>query len=554
MIKKHLAATLAMSAVTVLSLVGSSSSAFAASSTSHIKRVVQSSIPLEIVPSPNGNFQDNFSPFSPNMNYGTEGFIYEPLFYFDNVSGKTFSLLGTTYSWSNGNKTLTVNLRHASWSDGKSFTSADVVFTFDLLKKYPAADITGQWAQLNSVKADGLYKVVFQFKQPNVPFASYTLNQFIVPKHIWANLGDPTKVNVTKPIGTGPYTLQMFSTQDYKYGANNHYWGGIPPVKTLDFPAYSGNDAGDMALASGKVDWAGMFIPNIQNLFVNKDAQHNHYFFPPGNIVMLYTNLKDPLLSQLPVREAMSLAIDRSKLANEGEYGYAKVANPLGLVLPNNQAWIDPALKSQLTYQYNPAKAIKILEAAGFKKDAQGIFEKGGKKLSFTLQVPAGWTDWDTDCGLIEQNFKAVGIAVTVNQESTGAYNNNLNSPGGKKSYQLAMSWTNPGPTPYFLYQNLLSNTGNYNVEQLSNASINAALNAFAKTSVLSKQKQDLYMIEKYMATQMPSLPLFYGPVWFEYRTANYTGFPTQANPWINPAPWTNYAQAIVVMHLHPTK
>ncbi len=544
--KKQFLTAVAMSALTIGTLLGTSGSAFAA----HMPKLAQSTTPLEVVPSPNGNFQDNFNPFSANANYGTLGFIYEPLFYFDNVSGKTFDLLGTNYSWSNGNKTVTVTLRNTNWSDGKPFTSADVVFTFNMLKKYPAADTTGQWQQLASVKAAGPHKVVFTFKSTNVPFASYTLNIPIVPQHQWASLGDPSKATMTSPIGTGPYTLGSFSAQDYKYVANDKYWGGVPPIKTLDFPAYSGNNAGDMALASGKVDWAGMFLPNIQGIFVNKDTQHNHYYYPPGNVVMLYTNLKDPILSQLPVRQAMSLAIDRNKLANEGEYGYTKPASALGLILPNNQAWVDPALKSKVNLSYNPAQAMKVLEKAGYKKNSQGIFAKNGKPLSFSLQVVAGWTDWDTDAGLIQQELKAVGINVNVEQEAFSAYNNNLS--GTKKSYQLAISWTNTGPSPYFLFQNMLWSKGNYNVEQLSNKTVDNALVSFSQTTNPGQQKQDLYKVENYMLNQVPSIPLFYGPVWYEYRTMNYTGFPTAANPWINPSPYTNYANAIVVMHLHP--
>ncbi len=551
--KKNKVGAFALTAAAALTLAGCSTSTSAASPVSHAKRSVQSSTPLEVVPSPNGNFQDNFNPFSANANYGTQGIIYQPLFYFDNVSGHTFPLLGTTYSWSNGNKTLTVNIRKGvKWSDGKAFTANDVVFTFNMLKHYPAADTNGDWTMLASVKADGLYKVVFQFKSTNVPFATYILGSAIVPQHIWSKMGDPTKVANTNPVGTGPYTLESFSTQDYKYLANNHYWGGIPPVKTVDFPAYSGNDSADMALAKGNIDWSGSFIPNVQSLFVNHDTQHNHYFFPPGNIVMMYTNLKDPLLSQLPVRQAMSLAINRAQLAQEGEYGYTKAADALGLVLPNNAAWIDPTLKSKLNPAYNPAKAIQILEKAGYKKNAQGIFAKNGKALSFTLQVPAGWTDWDTDCQLITNDLQKVGIHVTVNEEQTGAYNNNLSQP--KKDYQLALSWTNPGPTPYFLYENLLASKGNYNVEQLNSPAVNAALQSYSKTTNLAQQKQAIYKVENYMATQLPSIPLFYGPIWYEYRTTNYTGFPTQANPWINPAPWTNFAQGIVLMHLHPAK
>ncbi len=510
---------------------------------------------IVLTPGPNGDWQDNFNPFSANANYGTLGLVYEPLFYFDSLSGHTFPLLGKSYTWSNGNKTLTVNLQNkAAWSDGTPFTSADVVFTFDLLKRYPAIDTNAVWTKLSSVKADGASKVVFQFQQADVPFAMYVLNDPIVPKHIWSKLGDPTKANITKPVGTGPYVLANFTAQDYRFNANMHYYGGIPPVKTVDYPAYAGNDSVNMALAMGKIDWAGNFIPNIQKIYVNRDSVHNHYWFAHGSVIMLYTNLKDPLLSQLPVRQAISLAINRNKIANEAEYGYTVPANPLGLVLPNNQAWIDPKLKSQLNFGYDPAKAIQILERAGFKKNSKGIFEKNGKPLSFTLQVVAGWTDWDTSCALIESDLKKIGIQVSVIQEQYGAYAANLNAPIGKKPYQLAISWTNAGPTPYYLYENMLATGGNYNVEQLNNSTVNAALLAYSRTTNLAQQKQAMYKVENYMATKLPSVPLFYGPVWDEYRTAKFTGFPTQAHPWISGGPASNFAQAIVLMHLHPLK
>lgn len=551
---KRSMAVFALSAVAAVTLAGGATVASASVTVSH--RDSSSLPPLEVVPSPNGTFQDNFNPFTANNNggnYGTLGMIYEPLFYFDNVTGKTFDLLGTSYSWSDGNKTLTVELRkNATWSDGKPFTSADVVFTFAELKKYPAADTTGDWQALTSVQAKGDHAVVFRFKTANVPFAEYVLNQFIVPAHIWKSIGNPVKTTITKPVGTGPYVLASFSTQDYKYDANPHYWGGKPPVPVVDFPAYSGNDSGDMALAKGDIDWAGMFIPGIQKIFVSHDPAHNHYFFPPDNVIMLYTNLKNPLLAQLPVREAISLAIDRNALGNEGEYGYAKPANPLGLVLPNNAPWVDPALKNDLSFSLDPSRAVQILERAGFKRNSQGIFEKGGKSLSFTIQAPAGWTDWDADMQLIQENLKKVGIQITIEEPQFGAYNANVG--GTKKTYDLALSWTNTGPSPYFLYYNMLDANGNYNVEQLNDPSVNGWLSNFSATSDLAQEKADIYKLEGYMAAQLPSIPLFYGPVWYEYRDANYTGFPTASNTYINPAPWQNYAQAIVLMHLRPVK
>jgi len=102
-----------------------------------------------------GTFPDNFSPFSPTHEDPAWGMIYEPLFFFDTAkSGVIDPWLGTSYAWSNGGRTVTVQLRHGvKWTDGQAFTSADVVFTFDQALHSPALNIYG--IPLASVSADG---------------------------------------------------------------------------------------------------------------------------------------------------------------------------------------------------------------------------------------------------------------------------------------------------------------------------------------------------------------------------------------------------------------
>ena len=515
--------------------------------------------PIAIQTGPNGNFQDNFNPYSSTADPGTDGLIYETLFYFDNISGKTFDVLGNSFKFSHGNKVVTVNLHpNVKWSDGTPFTAQDVVFSFDQLKKYPAADANGVWTQLQSVKAVGKNQVVFTFKAPNGPFAEqYVLGgTYIVPQHIWKSLGDPTKVSVTKPVGTGPYELSSFSPQLYKLTANPSYYRGVSKVPEVDFPAYSSNASADLALAKGDLQWTGIDIPNIQQTFVKADPAHNHYWFPPSNVVQLYTNLKDPLLSQKAVREAMSLAIDRNKLSAEGETGYELPAVPTSLVMPNNKAWLDPKLPKQYnSFSYNSTAAEKILTQAGFKKDSKGIMAKGGKELSFTLDVVAGWSDWDEDALLIKQELSQIGIGVNVNQMQFGAYYNAI-APAkpAKPNYQLAISWTNTGPTPYTLYYNMLDPNGNFNVPQFNDPSVTGWLNDFARTANPARQRMDIFKIQSYFAQNLPAIPLLFGATWYEYNDANYTGWPTQKNPWINPAPYTYQAAAIVLEHLKPVK
>ena len=497
----------------------------------------------------------NFNPFVAAPDFGTLGLIYQPLIYFDTVSGKEYPMLGTSMHWSKGNTVLTVPLRHGvTWSNGQKFTSADVVYTYDLIKKYPAADLNGLWQQLKSVTAKGPYEVSFTFKAPDVPFATYVLGEPIVSKSAWGP-GDPSKSIGKNPVGTGPYTLKAFNSQYIDFVANDKYWGGMPQVPEVKDMQYNGNDPANLAMAKGQVDWIGAFIPGIQQTFINKDPKYNHYWFPAVAPNMLYTNLKDPLLKNLAVRKAISMAINRQQLYMEGEYGYEPVASPTGLVLPNQNSWLDPHLTAaQKSFTYSPTQAMKILENAGFKKNSQGIFTSpSGKPLSFSLQVVAGWTDWDTDCQLIQQELKAIGIQVNVEALPYNTYIANISGP--KKSYQLAMSYTIAGPGPYYVFQNMLNSKGSWNIEQLNNPHIDTLLNSFARTTNTKMQHNIMDSIESYMVQQIPSIPLIYGVSWYEYRDSNYVGWPSAKNPYITPDPTgSGYADTVTLMHLKPRK
>ncbi|MDA8194854.1 MAG: ABC transporter substrate-binding protein [Thermaerobacter sp.] len=508
--------------------------------------------PLMVIPGLNGAFQDNFNPYSPSALSGTLGLIYQPLFYFNLVGTQTYPLLGQSYAWSNQNRTLTVTLRSgAKWSNGTPVTPQDVVFSFDLLQKFPSLDGNGIWKHVTSITASGSNQVVFQFKTADVPFASFLLGQtYIVPQSIWSKIPNPSKVTNAKPVGSGPYLAQSFTPEAYTFAANPNYWGGKPKVATLKYLDYTGNQSATLALTSGKIDWTDLFIPHINRVYVSKAPQYNHYWFSTGGTNMLYPNLKNPLLANLAVRQAISYAINRSQLSTVGEYGYEAPATPTGLVLPPEKSWIDPNLPAQdQSFQYDPAKAVQLLTQAGFKKNSQGIFvSPSGQPLSFTLNVPTGWTDWDTDCSLIAQDLKQIGIAVTVSQVSFGTYYSDITTG----HYQLAMSWSSMGPTPYYLYQGLLSPGNPGNFEQWSNPATTAALQAYHNTSSSTAQHQAIYQLEKTFAANLPAIPLIYGATWFEYSTKHFVGWPTANNAYAQPAPYNYPAEAIVVTHLRP--
>src|SRR5205823_2693530 len=154
---------------------------------------------------------------------------------------KTIPWLARSWKWSNGNKTLTLNIaRNARWSDGQRLTTADVVYSLTAGRQDKTMDrigLTGADNEIVSIRAKGAHSVVVSLKRRDSQFIAAILNrQFVVPKHIWSKVSDPATFTNSKPVGSGPFdVVSRFTTQDYVLNKNPHYWqAGLPKVPCLE--------------------------------------------------------------------------------------------------------------------------------------------------------------------------------------------------------------------------------------------------------------------------------------------------------------------------------
>ena len=145
-------------------------------------------------------FVKNFNPYtSTGLPTGAfvRGAFYEPLIISSVAGGgHTYPWLAQSWKWSNGNKTLTLNLvKNAKWTDGTPLTSADVVYSLTAGKQDKSMDMIGFASpdtNVASIGASGPYKVVIKLKTIDSQFIAANLNlQFVVPKHIWSKVADP---------------------------------------------------------------------------------------------------------------------------------------------------------------------------------------------------------------------------------------------------------------------------------------------------------------------------------------------------------------------------
>jgi peptide/nickel transport system substrate-binding protein len=399
---------------------------------------------------------------------------------------------------------------------------------------------------------------VFTFKGGAQTYFYYVADQTpILPQHVWSAFDQKTletQADAT-PVGTGPYVVKTCSQDNIQYMRNDKYWQStadhpVPQIAEVDYPAFLSNDPANLQLAQGQAQWGAQYIPNIDSYYIAPDSAHRHYWFPPTLNVSVVPNLENPLLANVAVRQAISIAIDRGDVSKRGESGYEPAANQTGIVLPTYQSWYD---QSADTTAFDAAKAGQILEAAGFTKGSDGIYKDGsGKRLSFTIKTISGYTDWDSSVQVIQGQLKAAGIEISnVIDEDNGVYTTDLQT--GK--FDLAYAEQTRGPSPYYELRQMLpgANVGSTNYSRYKSASTDQLLNSFASSSA-ADQLNIVKQLEKVMATDYPVIPVVEGVLWYQYDTTAIGGWPTPADPYAQPPVWAYPDNGVVLTHLYPLK
>jgi peptide/nickel transport system substrate-binding protein len=549
------AAALLAGGLAACSSSGSSGGGSASSSGSGKTLVMESS--------PETTVSDNFNPFLNQQavyNMGPTGLVYEPLIQFNLANpSQQYPWLATKYAWGPDGKSITFTIRQGvKWNDGQAMTADDVAFTYQEVAKYPDINLDG--LTISSVSTSG-DTVTVNFPTPQYMNLEYIAGEAILPKHIWSSVGDPGKFTDPTPVGTGPYKLGSFSSQGITMTANPSYWQSVP-VKKVFFPVYSSNTTATAALFSGQVDWTGNYISGLKEKFLDTDPAHHIAYEAAGSSNALIPNLTKWPTNQLPVRQAISAAIDRNQIGSEGEAGLETgLANATGITLPTYQDWAGPVSSMTQTTSADSAKAKQILQSAGYTLKSGFFYDKTGKELSLTIEDPADYTDYAADDALIAQQLQAAGINAKFNGTTDDAWNSDV----GSGNFQLTMHWSNGGINPYPLYDNWLDDTlltgasghtGDY--EMLKDSTIQSELAKLKGDQTTAQQAADLAPIEKYVAANLPIIPTTTAAEWSEINSTNYSGWPSQSNPYdsgqpsgTNNGPGTG-TNEVVLLHLKP--
>lgn len=501
-----------------------------------------------------GPFPASANPFGTTNGLGQlTPFVYEPLFQFDWLKPtETIPWLATSFTWSNGGRTLTLMIRNGvKWSDGQPFSAADVAFTFNMIKTHPAINFNG--LQITGIATSG-NTVRLNFAKSAYSQFYYIASTYIVPEHIWKSYPNPQTAQNLNPVGTGPYLVSTFSPQAIILKPNPSYWGTKPQVQEIVEPDILSNNTCDSELYTGQAQWGGCFLADFKNFKANK---YNVFSSSPEQVQALIPNLTKYPMSNLDFRKAVSDSLDRKAIAVAGDLGEEPwITSPTGLVLPAESAFLAPQY-AHATYQRNIAEAKAMLKAGGFKYSSSGTLEgSNGQPLNVTITVVAAYSDNVASAETILQDFKQIGLQGSLHLEAAPA----VTTDEQTGNFEFAEGSTAGGLSPYVVYNSYLNDaltapvgkTATADFERFHSAAADSDLTQFAGTANLAVQKKAAAGLESIQVNQLPIIPFMYTVAWGEYNTRYFTGWPSPSNPYALGTTYYTPEDELVILHLKP--
>lgn len=406
--------------------------------------------------------------------------------------------------------------KNAKWQDGVPVTSADVRFTWQV-QMDPAVQASSRtgWDQITSIDDSDPHTAIVHFKSIYAPY----LNLFgaILPEHLLEShlkkLDAPGDSDFNHcawnraPIGSGPFKFKKWvSGDEIEYVANPDYYRGKPKLAGIIMKFVPDNNTAFVMLKSGDIDiYQSASLTQLDQLKLLDGVKIEET--PSVTYEHLDFNLKNPILAQLPVRQAIAYAIDKktiSRVIYKGIYPPAYSDQ-----VPESYAY-NKAVES--FYPFDPAKAEQILDAAGWKPGPDGIREKDGKKLSFTIVTTAGNKPREEDERVIQWYLRNVGIQLAIQNVPGPTL---FGQPDGllyKDKFDLALYAysSSPDPDDIYIWNSTQVPPNGQNETRFSNPEVDRLTVEGDQTMDLAKRAAIYRQIQLDLAKYEPMVPLLY--------------------------------------------
>jgi peptide/nickel transport system substrate-binding protein len=302
------------------------------------------------------------------------------------------------------------------------------------------------------------------------------------------------------PIGSGPFKF-VSAVQDKEVivTRNPDYWAGAPKIKGVRFTVVPDAITSALELRKGSADLASNVL-TFDMLHTLQKAPNVGIESGPSSVV-IYTNfnVRDPVLRDRRVRQAIACAMDRQAIVDAIWRGQARLAETM---LPAGH-WAAAAPEEMAQYPHDVRRAEKLLDEAGFPAGADGI------RLHVTLKTS---TDETTRlmAAVLQQQLRAAGIQLNLRAAEFGTFYSDV-TRGAFQMYALRWIGSNEDPDIFrYTYGSNAFPPRGANRGRYSNARIDSLLEAAAGETEQARRRADYVEVQKILAFDLPGIPLWY--------------------------------------------
>ena len=391
-------------------------------------------------------------------------------------------------------QTYIFHLHHGvKFHDGRPLTSRDVKWTFDsLLQGKIRSTKSAVYRLLDHIDAPDDYTVVFHLKEP---FATLLWNLSdgaigIVP------YGSGDEIS-RKPVGSGPFRF-VRAEQDHEVviARNNDYWGEKAKLRSVRFMVVPDTTTRALELRKGSADIAINAFPADLVLTLEHDPNLAVLRAPGTVLAYMAFNLRDPILKDARVRQALAYAIDRRPLL---EYLQRRFARPANSVLPP-ESWAHNG--DVPAYSPDPAHAGQLLEQAGFPM-------VNGVRFHLTMKTS---TDESTRlmAAVLQQQLRQAGIALDIRTFEFATFFSDV-THGLFQLYSLRWIGGNEDPDIFeYVFHSGKFPPNGANRGYFANPRVDALIDQARRELDQNTRKQLYAEIQRVLADQLPYINLWY--------------------------------------------
>ncbi|HYE66434.1 MAG TPA: ABC transporter substrate-binding protein [Pyrinomonadaceae bacterium] len=397
-----------------------------------------------------------------------------------------------------------------TFHDGKPLTSADAKYTLDTLlasnsgksASFYEGSGANRQSYISSVEAPDARTLVIRLRKPWLQLYPNLVPVAIIP-------AGSAAIQKERPIGTGPYKYVRYdsSQQVLDLVANERYWEGTPAVSQLRVRVIGDANALQAELKSGRIEIAPLPTNLSPDAFksLGQDPNLKVEQFPGANIVHLTFNTRSEPLDDARVRQAIAYAIDRESIIRDLLLGQARIAHS---ILPEG-SW---AYHAAQTYSYDPQRAKRLLDEAGFRDpDGDGPQMRFTKPIVFKISSASVATR--QYAGVMQNSLKQVGIPVEIET----AESNTLREQLLRGQFQMTTGqWIGGNQDPIFL-RDLFTTTeiptqdrAGRNRSRYSNPELDRILEEAINTADRERASRLYAQAQETLSREVPMLPLWY--------------------------------------------